>query len=519
MRRRRKLRSTMALLVSGITAVAVLPDMAANAQTPASSPMSSLHDSQDWTAAGQNIHNTRNNAAEHEINASNVANLKPRWALTTEGDVTATPAVYRGVVYVPDRGGNLLAVRASDGTVIWTHKVGDYTGVTGDASRTTPLVYGNELLIGTGGGANLIGVDRSTGAFLWRTPLDSNPYSRVTGSPVASNGVVYIGVSSGEEEAPPDHQLSFRGSVLAISAKTGRILWRTYMAPPGYTGNAVWGSTPVVDHRTGMLYVGTGNNYSVPDGVCELPTDTGCTQPADDDYLDAIVAMNLRTGKVVWSYKTLSTDVFTDGSDGLDYDFGSGPNLFTTVIHGHRKDLLGIGQKSGVYRAFDPVTGALVWKTEVGPGSKFGGIQWGAATDGRRVYVGIANYAHKPYTITSANGQTSTITGGAWSALDAATGKILWQTADPQGVEDMGFVSTANGVVYGTSLAPTGNSMYALDAATGEIKWGYDSGGSVISGAAIVDGNVYWGSGYYIPWSGAGENNKLYAFSLAPSGS
>ena len=139
-----------------------------------------------------------------------------------------------------------------------------------------------------------------------------------------------------------------------------------------------------------------------------------------------------------------------------------------------------------------------------------GGIQWGSSTDGQRVYVNIANTKKTPWTITSENGVTSTVSNGFWSALDAATGKILWQTDDPQPGINMGYMSSANGVVFAPSGAFPGNNMYALDAATGEIKWSFASGGSVNSGAAIVGGNVFWGSGF-VPGM---MNNKLYSFSI-----
>jgi polyvinyl alcohol dehydrogenase (cytochrome) len=477
----------------------------------------------DWTSAGQNAHNTRDAATEQILGPGNVARLTPRWVLTTGGDVAATPTVSAGTVYVPDLAGSLWAVSAVDGTVIWSRKVGDYTGAAGDSSRTSPAVYGNEIVIGNGFltspvvsrvGAYLMGIDAGTGTLLWRTQVDSNPYAVVTGSPVIDGGVIYAGVSSVEETIPGITH-TFRGSVVALSAQTGRILWQTYTAPPGYTGNSIWGSTPVVDHTTGLVYVATGNNYTVPAGVCSTPVQTGCTPPAADDYLDSVLGLDLTTGAVAWARKTLTADVWTDITpEGPDDDFGSGPNLYTVSIGGTPTDLLGIGQKSGLYWALDPATGAVAWKTQVGPGGLDGGIQWGSATDGTRVYAAIADFpSPQPYTITSANGQTSTITGGSWSALDAATGKILWQTADPQGAADLGFVSTANGVVYAGSAALAGNTMYALDATAGTIAWSFPSGGSVISGAAVADGSVYWGSGYY---TGA-SNNKLYAFSL-PAG-
>jgi polyvinyl alcohol dehydrogenase (cytochrome) len=104
------------------------------------------------------------------------------------------------------------------------------------------------------------------------------------------------------------------------------------------------------------------------------------------------------------------------------------------------------------------------------------------------------------------------ITWGAWSALDVATGNILWQTADPTvGTIDTGSVSVANGVMYAGSYS---GQMYALDARTGKIVWNFASGGSVIDGPSIVDGALYWGSGYRNIPPGIG-NNKVYAFTLA----
>lgn len=94
--------------------------------------------------------------------------------------------------------------------------------------------------------------------------------------------------------------------------------------------------------------------------------------------------------------------------------------------------------------------------------------------------------------------------------------------ADPRSGADLGYVSTANGVVYAGSTAEGGNNMYALDARTGDIRWSFGSGGPVVSGAAIVDGTVYWGSGYDLATAcpnGAGvlkictsSNDKLFAF-------
>jgi outer membrane protein assembly factor BamB len=163
-----------------------------------------------------------------------------------------------------------------------------------------------------------------------------------------------------------------------------------------------------------------------------------------------------------------------------------------------------------MYWALNASTGALVWSAVVGPGGSLGGIQWGTASDGKTIYAAIANANHKSYKLIS--GQT--ITGGAWSGIDVATGKILWQTPDPtQGALDESSLSVANGVLYAGSFDAAGH-MYALNASSGKILWSFASGGSVLDGPSIVNGVVYWGSGYSRVSSGTG-NDKVYAFALS----
>lgn len=477
----------------------------------------------DWPMAGQNVHNTRSAPGERAIGVDSVAKLAPRWTLDTDGNVSATPTVVDGVVYVPDFGGTLWAVDAMSGQVKWRKKVSDYTGIPNDASRTSPAYWNGTLVIGQGTqiavnptGAYVLGIKAADGAPLWRTQVETEPTAIITSSPVIDDGVVYVGVSS-RAEALKDVP-KYRGSVAALDATTGKLLWKTYMVPEGYTGGSVWGNTPVVDRETGLLYVTTGNNFTVPRGVCRYPTQKKCKPTAAANHIDSFVALNLKTGKIAWATRTLPADMSTnyDHEDGPDYDFGSGPNLFTTTIGGHERTLLGAGQKSGVYWALEPRTGKVVWHTQVGPGSLLGGMLWGTAADGKRIYVSIGNLKHESIAVDSPKGKTTT-TGGIWAAVDAATGKVLWRTADPQQMMDTVAMSAANGLVYAGSLAGSGANMYALDAATGEIKWSFESGGAVVSGAAIVDGAVYWGSGYHTKVLGlpyAGDNHKLYAFAI-----
>ena len=239
------------------------------------------------------------------------------------------------------------------------------------------------------------------------------------------------------------------------------------------------------------------------------------------------MALDLNTGGIKWANKLQGYDTWTvacfTGSltncpdpKGPDYDFGQGSMLFTVKDAGKSRDLVGAGQKSGVFWALDRDTGKVVWSRIVGPGGSLGGMQWGSATDGQQIYVAISNSDIKQYTLETSG---ETINGGSWSALDAATGKIIWQTADPAGAKDVAPMTVANGVVYAGSIASGDglNNMYALDAKTGQILWNFNSGGSVVAGAAVVDGTVYWGSGYTRPNPIYGQvsNNQFYAFTVS----
>ncbi len=496
----------------------------------------------DWPSAGHDLADSRTQPDEFVLNRFDVSRLAPKWVFTTHGDVSATPTVSDGAVYFPDWGGYLNAVNARNGSLLWQSPVSAYTGVSGDVARNSPAVDGNELILGDNdgygraGGARVFAVDRASGRPLWNVVVDSDPAAIITANPVVYGDEVIVGVSSNSEYdaiLPTFHCCTFRGSLVALQASTGRILWQTYMVPPnsgpcttaspaggcGYTGGAIWGN-PVIDPLTNSVFVATGNNYTTPDAAaaCEQTavatgvSDANCTAP--DDFFDSVVSLNLFTGRINWGHKLEGWDVWNfacvfgaavswcPSIEGPDDDFGGSLNLLQT---GDRT-LIGAGQKSGVYWALDARTGALVWDTLVGAGGGEGGIQWGTAFDGRRIYVPISDADGVPYTLTS--GQTDD--AGSWSALDPATGRILWQVADPSGAADLAPASEANGVVYVGSAATQGNNMYALDAASGKTLWSFAAPGPIYSGPSIVDGTVYWGSGYY----DGPPSTKFYAFSL-----
>ena len=488
---------------------------------------------QDWPGSGFDQTNSAYNPHEAAINTHTVGKLAPKWVFTTGGDVSARAAVVGGDAYFPDWAGNLWDVDTNKGIADWGVKLSSYGLPAGSVSRTTPAVSHGVVYLGTQQGAWFIAVDAKTGALIWKTQLETvDTFAVVTVSPTIDGGVIYTGVASTQEAIPGGGPGTANGSVVALDAKSGKILWKTHTTVAGYTGAGVWGSNPVIDEDNGLMYIGTGDNYTAPTDPSYLSCIAGGGVPANcqsaNNHVDSILALDTRTGAIKWSYRAVTWNQpgATSGSDffnlsclygipgcpspaGPDFDFGQAPSLITyDAGHGKHKTILGAGNKSGIYFAFDPDTGALLWQTQVGPGSALGGMEWGSATDGTRIYVADANFYGIPWGGGSA---------GFIAALDPATGNVLWRTADPNGAIDLGPLTVANGVVFAESMAgaATAPTMLALDASTGQIVWSYAAGSSVIAGATVSNGSVYWGSGYtHLGIPGMTGNNKFYAFSI-----
>jgi len=496
-----------------------------------------------WRMIGHDVENSRSQPDEEQIGRRTAARLAPKWVLTTAGDVSATPAVgddrgagrdhrgghrNRAGVYFPDWGGKLWKVDAETGLPVWSRAIADYNGIPNSVSRTSPVLHDGMLFVADLNG-NLMGVDTDSGDLRWITRLDPNPNTIVTTSPVILGNRLFIATSS---SGGGPARLIFRGSMIALDARTGRIIWQSFVLPdnggvPGGFAGGAFVNPPAIDLENGLVVGAAGQLYAQPAAV------TACLSAQPDGwsetcfprgaYFNSVVAFDLRTGAPRWSFRgagpearrlacgNLPPDVtWCPPADNFStWDFaGSGANVFSARIHHRWRRVVGIGQKSGVYWALDARTGRLLWSTLVGPGSDPGGIQWGTAYDGSRIYAAIGHNTGEPYTLPSGE----VVTGGSWAALDPSSGRILWQTPDPQGAPDLAALTVANDVLYGGSLAHTGEQMYALDARTGRILWSYVAGGSVVAGPAVVDGTIYWGSGY--ARTGGVGNNKFYAFSV-----
>lgn len=479
-----------------------------------------------WNGWGAGVTNTRFQPAKAAgLDREKVGGLKLKWAFGFPGasSAIAQPSIAGGRLFFGSMDGTVYSVDAKTGCTYWTFKAPATvrSSITIDAIEGRYTAYFGDIR------TNVYAVDARTGAPVWSTRIDSHPAARVTGGPQLYNGRLFVPVSSTEEvpaQSPKYACCTFRGSVVALDAGDGKQIWKSYAIPDppkpsrvssagtqlsGPAGAAIW-SAPTLDVKRKALYVATGNSYSEP-----------------ESHSDAIIAFDMETGSMRWSRQMTPGDGWNFScinpnkascpeSQGEDLDFGSSPILKT--VGG--RDLIVIGQKSGVVHALDPENmGRIVWQTRIGKGGALGGIEWGSAADDENVYVALSDYiGRKPET------------GGGMFALRLTTGEKLWHTPPPPpaclgkngcSVAQMAAVTLIPGVVFSGSMD---GHMRAYSTIDGKVIWDYDTlrdfdtvngvkarGGSLNGGGpTVAAGMLYVNSGYGA--LGGMPGNVLLAF-------
>jgi polyvinyl alcohol dehydrogenase (cytochrome) len=403
-----------------------------------------------WAVYGHDLANTRFNRQERRIKRRSVARLTESWKIDGLVGVSGTPVVSGGVAYFGDWLGMVRAVDAKTGTELWHTQIG---GIVVGA----PAVAGGAVYASSG--TTLRRLDRKTGVIEWSTVTNPSPFGQINASPIVADGLVFQGVASFELTiAKADY--GFRGTIGAYDAETGAEVWRFYTTSDDATSGAgvgIW-STPAIDRRRGLLYVGTGNTYEEPSAPLG----------------DSILAIDYETGALRWATQFTHPDVFSAGHPGgKDADVGASPNLWRSK----GRALVGAGDKAGVYHALDRDTGELVWEGPLTPGGLFGGEIGSAAYVDRKI-IAVSN--------DGPNGVTKAF------ALDPGSGTLLWES-EPLPGRIFAPVGAVRGVVF---IGTDAGTMAALDTRTGERLWSYTAPARVGCGPSIVRGRVLWGYGF-----------------------
>jgi len=502
------------------------------------------HSKFSWNGWSPGPNNARYQSAEGaQLSIAQVGHLKLKWAFGFDGDVTAfaQPTVVDGEVFVGSAGGVIHALRAETGCLQWTFQA---NGPVRSSILAVPMGAKHSLLFGDQNGW-FYALEAETGTLLWKKKIEEHDAARLTGSPVAYNGNVFVPIASWEETRSLDPAYpccTFRGSVVALRIRDGEQVWKSYLVPEpkltgktkrgtpqyGPSGAGVW-AAPTIDAKRGVMYIGTGDNYSSP------PTSLS----------DAVLAMEITTGRVVWSKQMTPGDAYNSScgtdkqncpdEDGPDYDFGS--SVILTQGPGGR-DVLLAGQKSGMVYALDPEkNGEIVWQTRIAsPAPNVAtsvGVLWGMASDGQKVYAA-----------TAASGRTKPTdpkdtrryildpkVGGGLTALRIADGAKVWHAPPivcpdgaPVGCSPAQSAAATGipGVVFSGSLD---GHIRGYKAEDGTVLWDFYTarefqtvngvnakGGSVDGpGAVVVNGMLFVNSGY--SRFGGIPGNVLLAFS------
>lgn len=489
-----------------------------------------------WGFDGRNTHFIPGDTAKLPL--EDVPKLKVKWTFAYPSSVRARsrPTFAYGALYIGSQNGIVYALDAKSGCIRWTFgttaEVRTPIVVPVETARRKQAFFGD--IVG-----RIYAVDAGTGKELWRQRVDEHPSATITGAPVYWAGTLYVPVSSLEEAtAAPNYPCcTFRGSVVAYDAATGKRLWQRYTideeprevgtTPAGTkifspSGAAIW-NTPTLDPGRGLLYIGTGNNY---------------TGPANSRS-NSVLALDLKTGRIAWSWQIVGGDAWNVGcmiglqscpaNSGPDFDIGSG------VILGRLPDgadRLFVGLKSGMAIGIDPLRhDRALWTNRVGRGSIQGGIQFGMAFDGERLFVPIADMGNSMDASQKARDAGAGPPRPGLYALDPLTGNVLWQAASSDVCAgrqfcDPGILASIAAIPGAVFAGHMDGWIRAYDSATGAVLWQYDTareldalggakarGGTIGGGGPVVhDGMLYSNSGYGLYFHMPG--NALIAFSV-----
>ena len=338
--------------------------------------------------------------------------------------MSAAPLAVDGIAYYVTWSGIFAALDYTTCTVLWQTNVTDvifgYQPVdpailsfVRPVSRTTPVMEGNTLYIGTQANALLLAVDKRDGSLIDTIQISKHPIAVITQSPTLWQSKVFVGSSSQEELAaaliPGYVCCSFIASMNAFTLEDNRfkLLWSQNMIPPGsnFSGAAIWGAQPSVDPTRNQIFIATGNVYSTPpqytaclnqttgsSNTSQLNSTNTCVPP--NVYQESVLALDAATGHINWSRELGPLDAWTvacisvpatnpsncPASPGPDADFGMAPSFVpASGDTPFGTDTLVVGQKNGNLYALCAQSGDIFWATATSPGGGEGGLIWGIA--------------------------------------------------------------------------------------------------------------------------------------------
>ena len=465
------------------------------------------------------------------INIENISNLETKWVfgIPETGRIRSQPSVAGGLLFFGSQSGLVYAIDAESGCIWWTYKakaeVRNSIAIDLDESNLPIDIYFGDFE------GRVYRLDAISGKEKWIKKPNEHPLTTITGSITIYENEIFIPLSSVEivTAINKDYECcTFRGGIVAINKFTGETKWKYHTVNEpietgfndadtkkwGPSGVPVW-SSPTIDKKRGRIYFGTGQNYSAP----------------ATNMSDSIIAIDLNTGKKVWSFQSDDDDIWNgscvrdrincDFDIGANFDFGASPVLISDESKG---DLIIAGQKSGMLYAIDPDKGKTIWKKRIGKGGEHGGVHWSLSSDGKKIFVPVGDIGNHPKAIGDSR-------SGVY-AYDPFSGDELWSYDAVINCIDETFecysgfsaaISSTNDVVFAGNL---NGILYAISTKNGEPVWEFNTrkefqsinlipanGGTIdATGPVISEKMIYINSGY----GGYGKlpGNALIAFEI-----
>jgi polyvinyl alcohol dehydrogenase (cytochrome) len=488
-----------------------------------------------WNGWGSSLENHRSQSRRNAgLSGADVSRLKVKWTFGFPGltSADANPVIVGKWVFVGSSVGRIYALDLDSGCIHWTF---DAERGVRSALNIARIGKSDEYAAVFADRAFVYRLDASSGKLIWKQRMGEPPMNSGA-TPAVFENRVYVPMGAGEEGAggdPKNECCKSRGAIAALDLETGKLIWQTStirepLMPTrrnsigtqlyGPSGASAW-TPPTIDAQRRRLYIATGNSYSDPAASTS----------------DAILALDMDTGEMLWSHQATANDAYNSGCDiadktgcpianGPDFDFAQPPIL---VSIGGDQRLLVIGQKSGLVYGFDPDDGGReVWRHRVGTGGVLGGINWGSAVDESNVYVAVSDHLD----IWERDDKLNPKAGGL-VAIRLADGKQMWRT-NISGCSDQGPkcsaaqsapVAVIPGAVFSGSLD---GHVRAYDPQSGRVLWDFDTvrdyktvngvpakGGSIDSAGIVVAGGVVLTNSGYSKWQSM-PGNVLIAFTV-----
>jgi quinohemoprotein ethanol dehydrogenase len=534
----------------------------------------------NWPYYGNDLGNTRY-ANIDQINTTNVSQLKPAWTFHTGvmGDpnmsMEMTPIVVNGMMFITTGDDDVFALNPTTGKQIWHYAPTDMVKIS-----TLPVccnndnrgvAYGNGMVFNARLDGNLVALNATTGAVVWKTQVDvASNGAGMTLAPqyITAGGTpeVIVGVTGGE--------FAVRGHLDAYNPATGKLLWRFWTTNPAtwagtswqHGGASIWG-TPTFDPALNMVYFSTGNAYPWPWAGNRAGTNL---------YATSVVALDATSGELQWFFQWAHHDLWdfdgpqptillswngipaiehtsktgymfildrasgeplipynevaippTPASAQFENPWPTQPESSLESLTPHIATGLGAGQIAAPMWTTTQVT-PLVFQPWAS-----GGMEWPPAAYSPRTNMIYSHSRYNPANIGQTNdpanpancpplskiqaggvefcdtvfGQVQGVVSGVYGAVSLTTGKIAWQVPILTTSPNSGMTVAGDLVFFGDSTG----IFYGVSAATGQILWVFDSNTVPNAPGATASAAVYEANGVeYVVYGFGGEPGQSF---------